>query len=230
MSRKLSAKHTVKNDLGISQSGQELALLLERHALLIERHFEMLVELRDSSKQPPPKFMPIDPPPADPAFNKETASQSVPSPHMPLQCFEGCSCRCHRRAVIRSPRSMSGLVGDVFIGYSNLPWSLSGLVACTEQTCRRSQRIKADMAHFSPPWVGQVIGSLTVSVRLRWLPLNIHVRSRQVIPYDSPITMCVQQGDLDGARKLLLSGEASVNDVDPYGLGLLYVSGMKHSH
>ncbi|KAH7015602.1 hypothetical protein EDB80DRAFT_708310 [Ilyonectria destructans] len=42
-----------------------------------------------------------------------------------------------------------------------------------------------------------------------------------MVPYDSPIFICTQE-DLEGIKKLLRSGKASINDVDPYGLGLLY--------
>lgn len=34
----------------------------------------------------------------------------------------------------------------------------------------------------------------------------------------------MRNGDIQGIRALLQSGSASLNDVDPYGLGLLYVS------
>ena len=58
----------------------------------------------------------------------------------------------------------------------------------------------------------------------------IHYPSEQVfnrlpitIPYDSPIFVCVQNGDVDGMKGLLISGMASVDAVDPYGLGLLHV-------
>ena len=48
------------------------------------------------------------------------------------------------------------------------------------------------------------------------------------MPYDSQIFVSVQSGDLDGTRELLMSDFASIDAVDPYGLGLLYVSGSVH--
>jgi hypothetical protein len=44
----------------------------------------------------------------------------------------------------------------------------------------------------------------------------------------SPILVCVQEGDIVGAKELLYSGKSSLNDVDPYGLGLLYVCILGH--
>lgn len=43
-------------------------------------------------------------------------------------------------------------------------------------------------------------------------------------PYDSEIFAVVQDGDVPAVMALLRSGNASIHDVDPYGLGLLYVS------
>ncbi|KZN90140.1 DNA-binding protein RFXANK [Penicillium chrysogenum] len=41
-------------------------------------------------------------------------------------------------------------------------------------------------------------------------------------PYDSEIFAVIQDGDVPAAISLLGSGKASIHDVDPYGLGLLY--------
>ncbi|KAH8747948.1 ankyrin repeat-containing domain protein, partial [Diaporthe sp. PMI_573] len=42
--------------------------------------------------------------------------------------------------------------------------------------------------------------------------------------YDSPIFICAQNGDIEGMRYLWRSGSASIDVVDPYGLGILYYS------
>lgn len=47
------------------------------------------------------------------------------------------------------------------------------------------------------------------------------------LPYESAIFSLVQCGDVDGTRALLTSGKTSLNAIDPYGLGLLYVSSFK---
>jgi hypothetical protein len=46
---------------------------------------------------------------------------------------------------------------------------------------------------------------------------------RYTVQYDSPIFICVQSGDIDGARALLKAGMASIYVVDLYNLELLYV-------
>lgn len=140
----------------------------------------------------------------------------------PLRCIKECPCRCHYRAVIRSPQYMADWLGDFFVGCANLPWAFSGLTECTEQTCRRDGNMAADIRYFLPSWIGQVMGSCTVSFNVP--KINVRVHSRNTIPYDSPILICAQEGDVSGARKLLSSSQASIHDVDPYGLGVLYVS------
>lgn len=142
----------------------------------------------------------------------------------PLRCLDECSCRCHYRSIIRSPRYLSDYLGDFFLGCSNLPWHFSGYLQCNEQTCRRSRSAAAELRYFLPPWFDCTIASFSVSFSLRALPLNVCLQTRHTIPYDSPILICAQEGDIKGMRKLLRSGVASLNDVDPYGLGLLYVS------
>lgn len=139
-----------------------------------------------------------------------------------LQCFEDCKCRCHYRSVIRSPRGLSNYIGDLFVGYSSLPWCFSSLVDCNEQTCRRSKRLASQLRYFFPPWFMRAVASFNMSFSLCGLPLNIRIQTRTTIPYDSPIFICIQEGDIDGMKNLLLTEMASLSDIDPYGLGLLY--------
>lgn len=141
-----------------------------------------------------------------------------------LQCLEDCQCRCHYRSVIRSPKYLSDWLGDFFLACSNLSWYFSGLVLCNEQTCRRSRSSLTELRYFFPPWFNHTIASFSASFTFRMLPLNISLRTRRTIPYDSPILVSVQEGNIEGMRGLLRSGTASVDDVDPYGLGLFYVS------
>lgn len=44
-----------------------------------------------------------------------------------------------------------------------------------------------------------------------------------IVSYDSEILVCVQPGDINTTRALLEAGMASIYDVDPYNLGLIYV-------
>lgn len=59
--------------------------------------------------------------------------------------------------------------------------------------------------------------------RLHYASESAFKQMPRIIPYNSEILVCVQHGNLNGLKELLVSGKGSVYDVDPYGLGLLYV-------
>jgi hypothetical protein len=63
-----------------------------------------------------------------------------------------------------------------------------------------------------------------MSFILSIISLHVSVKTPNTIPYDSPILIAVQEGQVKGIRSLLCSGRASLNDIDPYGFGLLDVS------
>jgi hypothetical protein len=68
-------------------------------------------------------------------------------------------------------------------------------------------------------------GSLLVDPHpvLHWPSEQVFYRIPVIVPYDAPIFVFVKNGDISGMRSLFLQGEASVDVVDPYGLGLLNV-------
>jgi len=53
---------------------------------------------------------------------------------------------------------------------------------------------------------------------------QVFSRNPAILPCDSPIFPCVRSGDIDRMRVLLTSGTTTIDAVDPYGFGLLYVS------
>lgn len=63
-----------------------------------------------------------------------------------------------------------------------------------------------------------------VETRLNRRSEEIFYRFPVPIEYDSPVFICAQNGDIEGMRYLWRSGLASIDAVDPYGLGMLYYS------
>ncbi|KAI3328112.1 ankyrin [Xylariaceae sp. AK1471] len=221
-------KSSAKQGLLISQLETKIDVITESQLSLLQKQEEMVAEVKSSTR-----FQQISRPPKpnEPATVKSvqshmhTTSEAWSTSHIrnaPLECFEDCPCRCHFKAVIRSPQHLSRCLGNFFFGCSNLPWSFSGVVQCSERTCRRSRQSISELRYFLPTWVGNVLAGLNITVNFHLIPLTINIQSRHTIPYDSPILVCTQEGDIQGIRKLLKSGKASLNDVDPYGLGLLY--------
>lgn len=58
---------------------------------------------------------------------------------------------------------------------------------------------------------------------LHWPSEQVFYRHSIVIPYDSPIFVCVQNRDVARMRERFQSCQVLIDVVDPYGLGLLHV-------
>ncbi|KAL9039953.1 MAG: hypothetical protein Q9214_004671 [Letrouitia sp. 1 TL-2023] len=162
-------------------------------------------------------------------MQRNTEGESVKDPfarrstkQQPLKCFDDCQCRCHRRSVARMPRQLSLFMGDIFLGFSNSSWTSQSLAQCSVQSCRRSRDLRAEMKYFLPPWltINSIRFSLAFSVQEP--SFSFSLETRNTIPYDSPIHLAVQKGHIGEVQQLLCTRTTSLNDVDPFGLGLLY--------
>ena len=160
---------------------------------------------------------------SDEAPKNETRSASL-SKGSALSCLDDCPCRCHGRKRLRSPRALSNYVGDATMYLSNLPWCFSSVLECDEQTCRRSAAIDAVMRYSLPKWFSFMVAAFNVNITLKRLPIQFGIESPRTIPYCSPIFKCIEHGDLGGMQTLMVTHKTSVCDIDPYDLGLLYVS------
>lgn len=63
----------------------------------------------------------------------------------------------------------------------------------------------------------------TADFAFHWPSEGVYYRLPAVVPYDSPIFVCVQNGNISVVRELWGQGQVYIDAVDPYGLGLLYV-------
>ena len=159
-----------------------------------------------------------------PTSSREITNKTKKSPYTPLVCFDDCTCRCHCRSCIRSPRRLSMYIGDLFLGFSSLPPELQSIEPCNQQTCRRSKSSKIDVNFFLPTWLTLNSVRFNLAFKMSRVPMSVSLQTRNTIPYDSPIHHAIQSGNIDDVKDILCSGKASLNDIDPYGLGLLYVS------
>ena len=55
------------------------------------------------------------------------------------------------------------------------------------------------------------------------IAFNIITHASHIVPYNAPIFVRIISGDLGETQRLLLSKEASIFDIDPFGLPVLYV-------
>ena len=141
-----------------------------------------------------------------------------------LRCYDDCNCRCHHKAITRTPICINESLGSFYIHHQDRPWYHFGAVECDNQSCRRSRRYLTVLKYFLPRWFAGIIANLNISINFRPFPLNLSIISRNVVSYESRIFVLARNDDVEGVRMLLRNGEASINDVDPSGNGVLDVS------
>lgn len=138
----------------------------------------------------------------------------------PLQCETPCECCCHDTRLTRAtPYWGSSWFGNLYLPRSFFHRSFA---SCNVQTCRRTQKNRqiAKIKFFFPSWFIAV----DMKIRLEVFPVHFCLwQTPRRVPGTSPIFRCIKRMDIDGVRGLLGSGEASVNDVDENGWGVLHV-------
>lgn len=115
-------------------------------------------------------------------------------------------------------------MGGLFVVYSSLPPELHSIEPCNEQTKRRTKGSKVDVKFFLSAWLTLNSVRFSLAFSTSRVPISVSLKSRNTIPYDSPIHQVVHGGYIDDVNEILSSGKASLNDVDPYEIGLPYVS------
>jgi hypothetical protein len=90
---------------------------------------------------------------------------------------------------------------------------------------QRHQRKKVDVleARYQLPyWLSEKVWEVQRhSTPLDW---GLKVKTYRILPSDAPIFKSVRSGDVDGVRRLLLSGEALISDRNVSGESLLHAS------
>ncbi|PSS01010.1 hypothetical protein PHLCEN_2v4085 [Hermanssonia centrifuga] len=136
----------------------------------------------------------------------------------PLQCENPCECCCHDTKLTRaSPPWLAPLFGNLYLPCSFFRRSLT---SCNIQTCRRTQKNRqiAKIKFFFPSWFIAV----DMKIRLQVFPVHLCLQTPRRVPRTSPIFRCIQRIDIEGVKELLVSGKASVNDVDERGWSVLH--------
>ncbi len=132
-------------------------------------------------------------------------------------CDLDCRCNCHGSYQHHRHCSQTGLVACLLNGYSARPISSRD---CNSQDCQ-SQSSKITYAF--PAWFWYRALSFSASLNHRPGP-EFCLRLMRVRPRDADSFRAAYRGDTSLLKQLLISGEASVLDVDPTGLTALHVS------
>lgn len=135
-------------------------------------------------------------------------------------CRPWCSCCCHVRKSIKTPNSLKGFLGSLFIGYSGVPFVTQ---SCNERQCSRRSTLRFIVNYQFPAWfwTRALFASLT-SANMPGPEMLIRVQT--TVPFASETYQYCLNGNTIGLQRLFEKHSASPFDVDPDGVSLLHVS------
>ena len=134
-------------------------------------------------------------------------------------CSRCCTCACHRRRRIRSPRFVDNFWGTLFLGYSAMPIMAP---TCSESTCKRSTAPSISLTYYFPKWL--LNRALSVAL-MNTLEPTACLRFPRVIDINEEIFSYTETDREEDIKLLFEQGLASPNDIDDtYGYSVLQVS------
>ena len=137
-------------------------------------------------------------------------------------CNVNCRCSCHKKGSLKSPRSLTTILGSIMVGYNAIP----GLAQrCNDPSCK-GQSTNITYTYAFPEWfVSRVVYLNFKNEQSRGPELCLRVV--RVRPDNADIFLAVQDDReevaLEHTKRLLLAGEASVLDVKPNGNSVISV-------
>lgn len=125
------------------------------------------------------------------------------------ECYGQCCCCCHARQRTRSPSTLDGVLGILFMGYTGFPISLP---TCNIRTCRSQRGFSAQLTYYFPWWfvARAVVTSLSLG---KPQGPEFTLRMPRVVPETAPIFSLVRAGNIDGIKYLFQNGLASPFDI-----------------
>ena len=134
------------------------------------------------------------------------------------RCSMYCTCVCHRHSSFRSSRFLSYTFGLLFIGYNG---SARLFKECDTKACRVRTTKKWHIFYMFPRWM--LNRAVFISLCPQGPELLIRcLRTRQA--ETTPAFHSVARAQLNQIQSLMAIGQASVLDVDQFGMSLLLVS------
>lgn len=97
----------------------------------------------------------------DPRDHSLISITARPRASMGSACASWCSCRCHFKRSLKSPKFLRDILGSLFLGYSGLP-----ILAppCNESSCRRRSSPAVDITYYFPFWFLSKVFSVNLSL------------------------------------------------------------------
>ena len=134
------------------------------------------------------------------------------------RCFVHCICICHRPNSIWSPSFLCHALGLLLIGYNG---SARVFQECDTKTCRAQSTKKWYVYYMFPRWVL----SKVIFISLCFQGPELLLRCLRTCHFQTtPAFQSVSRGQLHHVQSLMAANQASVLDVDEFGISLLQVS------
>lgn len=133
-------------------------------------------------------------------------------------CGLKCTCTCHKRTRFRSPQFLNSIIGSLFLGYNASP--LLGQ-RCNKEYCR-SPSTDVTYTYAFPRWFVDRVVVFKMSSNLPKGP-ELCIRLARMRPRNADIFAAAVEhsDDVRHVERLLLTGGASVLDIDPTGVTAL---------
>ncbi|KAI9750457.1 MAG: hypothetical protein M4579_006462, partial [Chaenotheca gracillima] len=129
-----------------------------------------------------------------------------------VACRPGCSCSCHSQQKTSSPGMLSRVLGQLFVGYSGVPY-LSP--KCDQETCGKSRASNISMEYWFPIWF---LSSTIVQMKAGYQPSIGTIFQLQTLRSVPDSAQCVKfalSGNIESLKYLFSNGMASARDVSP---------------
>lgn len=200
------------------------ALLLSQSSQMHASQVSQVGPLYNAST-PPTRRRPVRPvsPASASRIQENSAAVRVRLRQMRASCHATCHCSCHSVQDKKSPSFMNRMLGQLFIGYSGLPFLSS---KCDSSACVRGQIPTVNAEYWFPlGFCWSQIVRLHLTYEANTGPSFQLSTLRRV----SDSAQCVHfalNGNIDGLKSLFSQGVASPRDVSSTrGYSLLRVSG-----
>ncbi|PSR72025.1 hypothetical protein PHLCEN_2v12091 [Hermanssonia centrifuga] len=129
-----------------------------------------------------------------------------------------CGCQCHRAVSLwRTPKSLASIIGNHYVKFPFPHRVWPGLVQCDVPTCKKGwlMQVRSSL----PYWFARV----KMQMRFEALPVHFCIQTPRVNPeIDWRLSLMVLERGADVFKELFYSGQATISDVDVYGLSLLH--------
>ncbi|EXJ66684.1 uncharacterized protein A1O5_10355 [Cladophialophora psammophila CBS 110553] len=122
-------------------------------------------------------------------------------------CKTWCSCVCHQKYSLNTPKIFQGIFGSLFLGYSGLPL---GRQKCSKASCIRNTTFSVKATYHFPSWYFSRAVSLGIVNSLS--EMSIHISIRPVVQR-SELFIFAAQGNVLAAQDILSKKLAHPNEV-----------------